>query len=132
MMHNQGLAIAGVVALLFASLPSWAQDQSDVAVLAEALPQATVLLEQGLKASHRDGTLISAKYKIEDGVLQLSVYTMSPDRFTEVIFDLGSGAIQESRAITEGENLKTAAMQGAAMSWARMSLEDVVSNALRV
>ncbi len=132
MRHNLVLAIVAFIPLLFASLPqSWAEDETDAAALAKALPQATVSLEQGLKASEREGKPISAKYEIEDGALQLSVYTVNRDQYSEVIVDHKSGAIKKSDAITEGEDLKAAGVQGTAMSKAKMSLEAAVGNALK-
>jgi hypothetical protein len=118
-------------AILFAGVPAWAEDQTDSDALIKALAEATVSLEQGIEAGSREGTPISARYEIEDGVLQLSVYTMNPDQFTEVIVDPRSGRIKESRAITGGPKLKAVAAEGAAMSSTRMSLEGVVGNALR-
>jgi hypothetical protein len=111
--------------------PSWAEDQPNGAALAKVLPEATVSLDQGLKASGREGTPISAKCEIEDGALQLSVYTMNRDQFSEVVVNHRSGAIGKSRAIIAGEDLKAATAQGAAMSKAKISLEDAVGNALR-
>lgn len=134
MTHNPARAVRAIAVaatLLFAGLPSLAADPPDVAVLAKAMLEAPAALERGLEASRSEGTPISARYEIEDGVLQLTVYTMSLDQFTKVIFDLRSGAIKESHAITAGRDLKVAGAQGAAMSWARMSLEDVIGNALR-
>jgi len=129
--HNWPLAMVGAAALLFTGVRTWAEDQTDAAALASVLPGATVSLERGLEASRREGTPISARYEIEDGVLQLSIYTMSSDQFTEVIVDPRSGDIKQARAITAGQKLKAAAAEGAAMSWSTMSLEAVVGNALR-
>ncbi len=124
-------AFAIAAALLLAGLPSLAEDQLDAGILAKALPEATVSLEQGLKAGSREGTPLSGKYEIEDGALHLSIYTMNRDQFSEVIVDHKSGAIRKSEAITEGADMKAAVAQGAAMSKARISLEDAVGNALR-
>jgi hypothetical protein len=127
MKHKLTLAIAAV--LLFAGFQTWAED--DAAALAKALPEATVSLEQGLKASGSKGTPISAKYEIENGALQLSVYTVNRDQYSEVIVDHKSGTIKKSEAITQGEDFKAATAQGAAMSKAKMSLEAAVGNALK-
>jgi hypothetical protein len=70
---------------------------SDPAALAAALKDATATLQGGLKASEREGTPISAKFEIEDGKLQLSVYTMKGDRLTEVVADPKTGAITRPR-----------------------------------
>src|SRR6267143_724256 len=55
--------------------------------LAEALESVKVSLDDGLRASAARGTPISAKFEIEDGKLQLSVYTMKGDKFLEAIVD---------------------------------------------
>jgi hypothetical protein len=125
-------AILGAAVLLLASVPqSRAEDEPDAAALAKALPEATVSLEQGLKASGREGKPISAKYEIEDGALQLSVYTVNRDQYTEVVVDHKSGAIKKTDAIIAGEDLKAAGAQGAAMSKAKIPLESAVGNALK-
>ncbi len=131
MRHELVLAFSVATSLLSAGVPSRAEDQSDAGMLAGALSNATVLLEQGLQAGSSEGTPISARYEIEDGILQLSVYTMNRDQFSEIIVDRRSGAIDRSEAITEGEGLKAAAAQGSAMSRARLSIAVAVGNALR-
>jgi hypothetical protein len=131
MRHNRALAVVGMATLLFTGLPSWAEDQPDAAALAKVLPEATVTLEQGLKASQLEGVTISAKFETDDGALQLSIYTMNRDQFTEVIIDHKAGTVDKSKAIIAGEDLKAAAEQGAVMSKARISLEYAVGNALR-
>lgn len=130
-MRHLVLAIVGAVALLFAGQPSWAEDESDAAALAEALPEATVSLEQALKTGEREGKPISAKYEIENGALQLSVYTVNRDQYSEVIVDHKSGVIKKAEAITAGDDLKAAGAQSSAMSKARIALEAAVGNALR-
>lgn len=129
MRHTLTLAIVAAATLLFAGLPSRAED--DAAALAKALPEATVSLEQGLKASEREGKPISAKYEIENGALQLSVYTVNREQYSEVIVDHKSGAIKKSEAITGGDDMKAASVQGAAMSEAKTPLENAVGNAVR-
>ena len=51
-------------------------------------------LDQGLKASEREGKPISGKYQIADGALQLSVYTIKGNQLSEVIDDHKTGAIK--------------------------------------
>src|SRR5262245_26148212 len=70
--------------------------------LAAALKEAKVTLVDGLKASEAKGTPISAKFEIEDGKLQLSVYTMKGDKFSEVVVDYKTGKIAKTEAITSG------------------------------
>jgi hypothetical protein len=121
-----GLAL-GIAAF---AAPSWAEGDVDVAALAKALPAASVTLEQGMKAGEAQGTPISAKFEIENGALQLSIYTMNRDQFSEVIVDHKKGSIDKSEAITSGDDLKAAAEQGAAMSKAKLSLGSAVQAAV--
>ena len=44
--------------------------------LAAVLKEAKVSLANGIKASEKEGKPISGKFELEDGKLQLSVYTM--------------------------------------------------------
>jgi hypothetical protein len=70
-----------------------AEESSDPAALATALKDTSVTLQDGLKASEREGQPISAKFEIEKGKLQLSVYTMKGNDFFEVVADSKTGAI---------------------------------------
>jgi hypothetical protein len=89
--------------------------------LAAALKSTSATLQGGLKASEAQGTPISAKFEIEDGKLQLSVYTMKGDTFTEVVADPNTGAIKEAETIKEADDLKEATAQKAAMTKAKVA-----------
>jgi hypothetical protein len=129
MRSNLGLSIAA--GLLLATLaPAWAEEGTNPVELAQAVPQATVSLASGLKASESKGNPISAKFEIDNGALQLSVYTMNRDQFTEVIVDHWSGTIAKAEPITSGDDLKAAGVQGAAMAKAQMKLEAAVDKAV--
>src|SRR6266853_719299 len=103
-----GLLMAGLVA----SPRVWSQDK-DHAELAKAVAGAKVSLEQGLTASAHAGKPISAKFEIEDGKLQLSVYTAKTD------------------AVTSGEDLSTAKTQNEAMAKAKQSLHATLAKVLK-
>ena len=125
---------AGVLAgiLVIAGAPSWAEENgSSPAALAKALPQAKVSLEQGLKASAQSGKPISGKYELEDGALQLSVYTAKGDQFNEVIVDHESGAVKKAEKITDEGDLKEAKEQSAAMAKAKVALDQAVEKAVK-
>jgi len=130
-----GKLAAGVLAvgaLVIAAMPSWAEnEQNTPAALAKVLPQASVTLDQGLKAGQREGQSISGKYEIEDGALQLSVYTGNEGQFSEVIVDHTSGTIKKVEKITDGDDLKQAKEQSAAMANAKLPLEQVVAKAVK-
>ncbi|HEY7579949.1 MAG TPA: hypothetical protein VH855_20365 [Acetobacteraceae bacterium] len=124
-----GLTLAAVVAVSFG--PRLAQAAEDVAALAKALPDATVSLEQGLRASEREGKPISGKFELEDGALQLSVYTAKAGKFSEVIVDHKSAAIKKAEPITNAEDLKDAKEQEQAMNAAKASLSTATAQAVR-
>src|SRR5262249_56038543 len=67
-------------------IPAWAEGGDD-AVLAAAMKNAAATLQGGLKASEAQGTPISAKFEIEDGKLQLSIYTMKGNDFMKAVAD---------------------------------------------
>jgi len=124
------LSVVAAVAM-FAGASSWAEQETNPAELAQALPQATVSLSRGMRASEGMGNPISAKFEIENGGLQLSVYTMNRDGFTEVIVDHWAGTIVKTGAITAGDDLKAAGEQGAAMAKAQMKLDQAVERAVQ-
>ena len=131
-MMKKKFAVAAVVAsfCIAAALPSLAAEKESPAALAKALSEASVLLDQGLKASEREGKPISAKYELEDGALQLSVYTMKGDKFSEVVVDHKAGSIKKAEIVTDAGDLKHAKAQSAAMAKAKLSLEDSVQSAV--
>ncbi len=110
----------------------WAQGGADKerAELAKALSGAKVSLGAGLTASASTGKPISAKFEVEDGKLQLSVYTQKDGKFSEVVVDHQSGKVAKTEAITEGEDLTTAKTQSAAMAKAKGSLNDALAKAV--
>jgi hypothetical protein len=127
-----GAVVAGILAI--AGVAFSADDDDDEggnpAALAHALPQASVSLDQALKASEREGKPISAKFEIDDGALQLSVYTANGTNFKEVIINHKSGAIAKTEPITGGHDLKEAKEQSLAMGKAKTSLSQAVQSAV--
>src|SRR5262249_26664432 len=97
--------------------------------LAEQLQVADISLEQGLAASAAEGKPISAKFELENGKLQLSVYVANPKSFSEVIVNHKTGKIAKAEAITSGEDLTVAVAQGEAMARARTSLGEALAKA---
>src|SRR5690349_15531069 len=126
------LALAVTFLWLLEGRTVWAQkyDDKEHAELAKALKDAKVSLEKGLSASESQGKPISGKFELDNGKLQLSVYTMKGDKFSEVIVDHVSGKVAKAEAITEGEDLGEAKAQAAAMKGAKKSLAAVVQEAL--
>jgi uncharacterized membrane protein YkoI len=126
---------AFVAVLVFIISPGWTQTTDDKAKehadLEKALKDAKVPLEQGLTASTKEGKPISAKYEVEDGKLQLSVYTMKGNNFSEVIVDHKTGKVAKSEPITQGDDLTHAKDQSAAMAKAKRSLGAAASEAVK-
>jgi len=125
----------------------WAQkyDDKEQAELAKALKDAKVSLEKGLSASESQGKPISGKFEVEDGKLQLSVYTMkggydvdvgtgdvrpAQPSFSEVIVDYSTGKISKVIPIQGGEDLAAARSQRQAMAQAARSLESATAHAV--
>jgi hypothetical protein len=122
------VAVTGILAAV--ALSSCTGDDNPVA-LAKALPEASVSLDQGLKASESEGKPISGEYEIEDGALQLLVYTMKGDQFSEVIVDHKTGAVEKAEKITDADDLKDAKEQSQAMAGTKVSLDKVVDDATK-
>jgi hypothetical protein len=125
------ISITAAGFLVFAVLSSRAEAEENLAELAKALPEANVSLDQGLRASEREGKAISAKYEMENGALQLSVYTMKDNKFSEVIVDHKSGAIKNAEPLTDAGEIKDSQEQSAAMAKAKLPLDAVVASAVK-
>jgi uncharacterized membrane protein YkoI len=129
-----GSALAIVATFLVLSAPvvrAMDDDDEDQAAVVKAVSQAKVSLNQALLASAHEGTPISAKFEMEDGKLQLSVYTMKAGKFSEVGVDPISGKVVNVEAITEGEDLADAKAQSDAMKKAKRSLAAALEEALK-
>ena len=133
-MTSRAVAFAALVAAIgflnAAVVPAWAEG-GDEAALAAAMKNASATLQGGLKASEAQGTPISAKFEIDDGKLQLSVYTMKGSDFIEVVADPYTGAIAKAEKITDADDLKEAADQKAAMAKAKTSLAAAADAAVK-
>src|SRR5215471_3868563 len=123
-----GLAVMGL--WLLGGQTVFAEDK-DHAALAKALRDVKVSLAEGLTASAQEGTPISGKFELEEGKLQLSVYTMKGDKFSEVIVDHTTGKVAKVEPITSGEDYTAATAQRAAMAKAKKSLRAVVDKAVK-
>ncbi len=110
-----------LVASLVASPGLWSRTNQDKdrAELAKAVAEAKVSLGQALSASTSEGKPISGKFEVEEGKLQLSVYTAKGDKFSEVIVDNNTGKVAKAEAITSGADLTAAKAQSEAMAKAK-------------
>ncbi len=112
--------------------PARAEDEAkERAELATAMSGAKAGLEGGLTSAQASGTPISAKFEVEDGKLQLSIYTMKGNAFSEVVVNPATGKVEKSEAITDKDDLQDATAQKAAMSKAKISLAAATKNALK-
>lgn len=102
---------------------------ADAQKLAGQVKAAKVSLARGLQVSAKEGKPISGKFEIEDGKLQLSVYTEKGGKYYEVVVDHTSGKITKVEEITSGDDLTAAKAQAEAMAKAKRSLRDAVNAA---
>lgn len=122
------IRLAALSLFAFVSLIPSVRAQVD-AKLADAVKHAKVSLDAGLKASEREGKPISGKFELDEGKLQLSVYTEKASKFYEVVVDHTSGKIAKTEEITSGDDLTAAKAQSAAMARAKKSLRQAVRDA---
>ena len=131
---------AWLVPVLAAAAASWgstlaAQDKDEQegnqAAVAKAVLGARVPLERGLAASASHGQPISAKFEMDEGRLQLSVYTVKDGKFFEVVVDHNTGKVVKAEPIAAGEDYTAAQSQSAAMAKAKVSLRAAVEKTLR-
>ena len=133
-MHRLRWLVPAVV-LSVVGLHSFAAEEkgkeADKQALAKDVSAAKVSLEKGLSASEAQGKPISAKYEIEDGKLQLSVYTAKAGNFYEVIVDHQTGKVAKMEPITGGDDLTAAKAQNEATAKSTTSLRSAVGQALK-
>ena len=136
-MNRRKVLLTSALGLVVAMVASFAGRQPALAIgpdqeqdeLASALSGVKVSLQQGFTASEREGQPISGKFEVEDGKLQLSVYTAKEGKFFEVIVDHMTGNITKVEPITEGDDLTHAKSQKAAMDRAKVKLADAATKA---
>jgi hypothetical protein len=104
----------------------------DKAELAPVVAGAKVTLEQGLATSKKNGKPVSAKFEIENGKPQLSIYTVRDgSKYFEVIVDHTSGDIAKVEPITGGDDLAAAKKQADGLFRATRELREAVKEAKR-
>jgi hypothetical protein len=124
---------ATVVALAGLLLtPAQAADEAQQrAELAKALAGAKVTLHSGLQTSASQGKPLSAKFEVEDRKLQLSIYSMRGDGFSEVVINPVSGKVDKAETITDKEDLEHATAQKVALDKAKITLLAAADKALK-
>jgi hypothetical protein len=101
------------------------EDEAQEALI-KAMGAAKISLQQGLEASEQHGQPISAKFEIDEGKLQLSIYTAKDGKFSEVLVDYVTGKILKVEPVQGSDDLTAAHEQRAAMIKAKMSLKAAV------
>jgi hypothetical protein len=134
LLMTAGATVLGIAALVgFADHNViFADDDDDEGqeALIKKLGDAKISLQQGLAASVREGQPISAKFEVDKGKLQLSVYTAKDGKFFEVLVDYTDGKVTKTEPITEGDDLAAANSQSAAMAKAKTALKEAVDKAM--
>jgi hypothetical protein len=122
-----------VLALILWVIPAdAAMSDKEKADLAPVVAGAKVTLEQGLATSKKNGKPVSAKFEIENGKPQLSVYTIKDgNKYFEVIVDHTSGEIAKADPITGGDDLAAAKKQADGLFRATRELREAVKEAKR-
>src|SRR5260370_39350298 len=101
------LSVLGVALWVGPAEP--AMTDKDKAELATAVSGAKVTLEQGLMTSKKSGKPVSAKFEIENGKPQLSIYTVNDGaKDSEVIVDHTAGELAQTEPITGEQDLTDA------------------------
>jgi hypothetical protein len=133
MLMTAGAAVLGLAALVsFAdhnAILAGDDDEGQEALI-KALGDATINLQQGLAAAAQEGQPISAKFEVDDGKFQLSVYTVKDGKFFELLVDYADGKVTKSEPITKSDDLTAANSQRAAIVTATTSLKDAVDKAV--
>jgi hypothetical protein len=124
-------ALLWVLAVAFWTVTAVAaMSDKEKAELAPAVSGSKVTLEQGLIASKKNGKPVSAKFEIENGKPQLSVYTVKDGtKYSEVIVDQNSGEIAKAEPITDGDDLADAKKQNDGLFRATRELSEAVKEA---
>jgi hypothetical protein len=133
MMPKVPIVLLSVLAVaLWIGPANAAMTDKDKAELAPIVANAKVTLEQGLMTSKKSGKPVSAKFEIENGKPQLSIYTVKDGtKYSEVIVDHTSGEIAKAEPITGGDDLTAAKRQSDGMFRATRELREAVKEAKR-
>ena len=125
--------LSWVLALTLWTIPAIAaMSDKEKAELAPVVAGAKVTLEQGLLTSKKNGKPVSAKFEVENGKPQLSVYTIKDgSKYFEVIVDQTSGEIAKADPITGGDDLTEAKKQNDGLFRATRELREAVKEAKR-
>jgi len=132
LLMTAGAMVLGLAALVGLADQNaiFAADDDDKEALIKLLGTSKINLQQGLAASEQQGQPISAKFEVDEGKLQLSVYTAKDGKFSEVLVDYTNGKVMKAEPITEGDDLAAANSQSATMMDAKTTLKEAVDKAV--
>jgi len=129
-MWNKALAAALTVGMIATTASVWSSaNEPSGAAVTKYMRTAKISLMDGLKAAESQGQPISGKFEVDEGRLQLSVYTAKDGKFSEVLVDQNTGKVAKSEAIADGNDLADAQKQMDAFSKSKTSLKTAVSRA---
>jgi hypothetical protein len=119
-----------LAAALWAAPAGAAMTDKEKAELGPVVGGAKVTLEQAMATSKKDGKPVSAKFEVENGRPQLSVYTVQDGtKYFEVIVDQTSGEIAKAESISGGDDLTEAKKQNDGLFRATRELREAVKEA---
>jgi hypothetical protein len=133
LLTTAGAAVLGLAVLIgVADHNAFSADDEDASqeALIKLLDSAKINLQQGLAASEQQGKPISAKFEVDAGKLQLSVYTAKEGKFFEVLIDHVTGKVLRAEPISEDDDLSAAKEQNEAMADAKTSLQTAVDKTI--
>ena len=96
--------------------------ENETPAFAAAIREVSATVQQGLTSATRGGQPISAKFEMDGDEAELTVYVARPDGFREITINPQSGSAAGATLITEGDDLKDAQEQAAAMANAKTTL----------
>jgi uncharacterized membrane protein YkoI len=123
-----------IAGLLLASVNARAQqhDENERAQLAKALKDTKITLEKALLAAEPEGRPISAKFEVQRGKIELTVYAAKGgDRFAEVNVDPSTGKVSKVEEIKGGGDLAEARSQSESFTRAKRSLRAATERAVK-
>src|ERR1700722_5062031 len=121
---------AAILAIGFVACAQSRAQEKNTPALAAAMKDARTTMEQGLGTADKTGRPISAKFEVEDGQLQLSIYVVGGDGLREVLLDPQSGALRSADKIADADDLKDAQEQSAVMAKSKTALLVAVQHAV--
>ena len=119
---------AGLV--LMTSVAQGQATKAQAAVAAALRSGNHIALGAAVATASAAGKPISARYEVEDGKLQLSVFIEKAGAFSEVFVDYTTGKVARTDKITGGDDLKEAKVESRAAAKAKATIASALDQAL--